>query len=210
MILGVAVVTLRRWHREGKLHPTARTVGRHRRYDMDEIERLIRPQGEEGKLTLAYARVSSHDQKEQLVWQAERLRQHCTAAGWPHEVITDLGSGMNMKKPGLAKLLRLILGGRVARLVLITRDRLLRFGAELIFSICRLRGVEVVILDAQPDATSEQQLASDLVEIITVFSSRLYGARSRKNLRAIVAVQSGHGILEAPPVCFASTRSGST
>jgi len=184
-MLGVAVVTLRRWHREGKLLPACRTIGRHRRYELEQPERLAKPTSAQEKLTVAYARVSSHDQKEQLQWQAQRLRQHCIAKGWCHEVITDLGSGMNMRKPGLARLLRLLLSGDVGRLVLVTRDRLLRFGAELVFSICRLRGVEVVLLDPEPQASREQQLASDLVEIITFFSSRLYGSRSRKNVRGV-------------------------
>jgi Predicted site-specific integrase-resolvase len=69
--------------------------------------------------------------------------------------------------------------------VLVTKDRLLRFGSELLFRICAIHGVEVVILDADEDIPKEQQLTEDLVEILTVFSSRLYGSRSRKNLRAL-------------------------
>ena len=92
---------------------------------------------------------------------------------------------MNMRKPGLLRLVRLIVSGVVSRLVLVTKDRLLRFGSELLFGICSLKGVEVVVLDEIPDSSKEQQLAADLVEIITVFSSRMYGSRSRKNLRAI-------------------------
>lgn len=68
--------------------------------------------------------------------------------------------------------------------MLVTKDRLHRFGAELIFSICAARGVEVVLLDAQARVPREQQLTEDLVEILTVFSSRLYGNRSHKNRRA--------------------------
>lgn len=78
-----------------------------------------------------------------------------------------------------------ILRGRVARLVLVTKDRLLRFGSELLFRICEFFRVEVGVLDATPDASREQQLTEDLVEILTVFSSRLYGSRRRKNLRAL-------------------------
>jgi predicted site-specific integrase-resolvase len=69
--------------------------------------------------------------------------------------------------------------------VLVTKDRLLRFGSELLFRICEFFHVEVVILDTNPDARREQRLTEDLVEILTVFSSRLYGSRSRKNLRAM-------------------------
>lgn len=189
LILGVAVITLRRWHAAGTLEPVGRTPGGHRRYHVAQVKQILGLEDSaEPRVTLGYARVSSHDQKEQLGTQAERLAQHCEAQGWADaQVITDLGSGMNYKKPGLLKLLRLVLQGKVARLVLVTKDRLLRFGAELLFQMCRVFGVEVVVLDATPDASREQQLTEDLVEILTVFSSRLYGSRSRKNLRAVAA-----------------------
>lgn len=187
-MLGVAVVTLRRWHRAGKLLPAYRTIGGHRRYDVMKVREVMSlTQKAEGK-TIAYARVSSHDQKEQLQSQALRLRRHREEQRWANvEVITDLGSGLNYKKKGLLKLLAEILHHRVGRLVLVTKDRLLRFGAELLFRICAIHGVEVAVLDADEDIPKEQQLTEDLVEILTVFSSRLYGSRSRKNLRALAA-----------------------
>ncbi len=187
-LLGVAIVTLRRWHRDGKLEPDYRTPGGHRRYDLARVRRLfgLEAPASPNKLTVCYARVSSHDQKAHLQTQAQRLEQHCAAQGWTNTVtLQDLGSGMNYRKPGLLKLLSLILVGSVQRLVLITKDRLLRFGSELLFQVCRAQGVEVVVLDAQPDIPRAQQLTEDLVEILTVFSSRLYGSRSRKNLRAL-------------------------
>ena len=76
---------------------------------------------------------------------------------------------------------------RIARLVLVTNDRLLRFGSELLFRICEYFHVEVVVLDAAATVSRQQQLTEDLIEILTVFSSRLYGSRSRKNLRALAA-----------------------
>ena len=69
--------------------------------------------------------------------------------------------------------------------MLVTKDRLLRFGSVLLIRICAFFRVEVVVLDAVPDASGEQQLTDDLVEILTVFSSQLYGARSRKSVRAL-------------------------
>lgn len=189
LVLGVAVSTLRRWDREGRLAPDGRTPGGHRRYRVDRVlSRLGLGKPAAHRKTLAYARVSSHDQKPQLETQAQRLAQHCAARGYAHvEVLCDLGSGMNYSKRGLQKLLRLVLAGEVGRLVLVTKDRLLRFGAELLFSVCAFQGVDVEVLDAQPDISREQQLTEDLIEILTVFSSRLYGTRSRKNLRAVAA-----------------------
>lgn len=178
-----------RWDKAGKLPCAWRTAGGHRRYDASRVERQLgkgcdAASGE--RLTVAYARVSSHDQKEQLSTQSQRLRLHCQRQGWPAPlVLEDLGSGMNYRKPGLNKLIQLLVRGEVARLVLVTKDRLLRFGSEILFQLCRLFHVEVVILDEVDAVSHEQQLTRDLVEILTVFSSRLYGSRSRKNLRAI-------------------------
>ena len=185
-LLGVSISTLRRWHTEGRLVPAFRSFGGHRRYSIDSILALTQPnQDTEPRLTLAYARVSSHDQKSDLERQADRLEQHCTQyQDGPVQLIRDLGSGLNYAKPGFRQLLKLILSRRVRRLVLIQKDRLLRFGADIIFQLCRHCQVEVVILD-QGEAGFEQTLAQDVIELMTVFSARLYGARSHKNRRAL-------------------------
>jgi hypothetical protein len=93
---------------------------------------------------------------------------------------------MNYHKKGLRKLLEQILDGSVGRLVLTHKDRLLRFGAELVFALCEAKEVEVVIINKGEDATFEEDLAKDVLEIITVFSARLYGSRSRKNQKIII------------------------
>lgn len=188
--LGVSISTLRRWEEEGKLIPKKTAAG-HRRYLVDDLafhpsvsRRLI-----DKRQTIAYARVSSHDQKADLERQKQVLEMYCAAQGWQHELIADLGSGMNYHKKGLTKLIRAILADNVARLVLTHKDRLLRFGAELIFSICEAKQVEVVILNSGEPTSFEEDLASDVLEIITVFSARLYGSRSRKNQKLLEGVQ---------------------
>ncbi len=185
--LGVAVSTLRRWDREGRLPPVGRTPGGHRRYDRHQANQALgREEQASARLTVAYARVSSHDQKSDLQAQAARLAQHCHAHGWDAVCsIEDLGSGLNFRKPGLRKLLHLLLAGQVRRLVLTTSDRLLRFGSELIFSLCQHFGVEVHVLDVAAELSPAQRLTEDLVAILTVFSSRLYGHRSHKNRRIL-------------------------
>jgi predicted site-specific integrase-resolvase len=100
-------------------------------------------------------------------------------------VIADLGSGMNYRKKGLKKLLEGIIEGEIGRLVLTHKDRLLRFGAELVFSICEEKEVEVVLINQGDEPSFEEELAHDVLEIITVFSARLYGSRSRKNKKLI-------------------------
>ena len=113
------------------------------------------------------------------------LSLYCAALGWKFEVIADLGSGMNYHKCGLKKLIEFILEEDIGRLVLTHKDRLLRFGAELIFSICATKKVEVVIINQGTEPRFEEELAKDVLEIITVFSARLYGSRSRKNQKLI-------------------------
>ena len=96
---------------------------------------------------------------------------------------------MNCHKKGLKRLLNEILDGCVARLVVTHKDRLLRFGAELVFVICEAKNVSVVILNSGEDTTFEEDLAKDVLEIITVFSARLYGSRSRKNQKLLEGVK---------------------
>jgi predicted site-specific integrase-resolvase len=79
----------------------------------------------------------------------------------------------------------LIVDSKVERLVLTHKDRLLRFGSELIFSLCEHFGTEVVIINRTEDSTFEEDLAQDVLEIITVFSARLYGSRSHKNRKIV-------------------------
>jgi excisionase family DNA binding protein len=186
-ILGVHSETLRRWERSGKIK-CERTPGGTRRFALTDIQ-TFNPLGiyKEAlqRVTIGYARVSSHDQKDDLLRQKQILEMYCASHGWSFEVIDDLGSGMNYRKKGLQKLIELILSEKIGRLVLTHKDRLLRFGAELIFTLCESKNVEIVIINNGDDVkTYEQELAEDVLEIITVFSARLY-SRSHKNKKII-------------------------
>jgi predicted site-specific integrase-resolvase len=186
--LGVSITTLRRWEAEGKLIPE-RTAGRQRRYDLATLKPDLFHAAPQDRKTLAYARVSSHDQKDDLERQKQVLELYCAKQGWPFEVIADLGSGMNYNKKGLKRLLDEIIEGRVGRLVITHKDRLLRFGAELVFAICEAKDVEVLLINKGVDTTFEEDLAKDVLEIIPVFSARLYGSRSRKNQKLLDGVK---------------------
>jgi putative resolvase len=183
--LGVSITTLRRWESQGRLVASERTKGGQRRYDLSTLRPEAVHRAPSPRKTVAYARVSSHDQKDDLERQRQVLELYCASQGWTFEIVSDLGSGMNYHKKGLRKLLEQILDGSVVRLVLTHKDRLLRFGAELVFSICEAKEVEVVIINKGEDATFEEDLAKDVLEIITVFSARLYGSRSRKNQKIL-------------------------
>lgn len=177
-LLGVCSGTVRRWCREGKLHESSRTAGNHRRFSFESYSHLL-PMADadtDSRKVVGYARVSSHDQRSDLELQAQRLKD-CGC----NTVISDLGSGLNCRKPGLRKLLWLIWSGQVSRLVLTHDDRLLRFGTEIVYLMCKWMHTEIVILDDPQDVTFETELVRDVITLMTVFSARLYGRRSWKN-----------------------------
>ncbi len=184
--LGVSIQTLRRLEEAGYLLPDRKSPGNTRYYNLDKLtnKKIF---GDD--LTVCYARVSSHDQKEDLKRQAKVLAAYCAKQGWNFQVIQDLGSGMNYQKKGLKTLINLILEKKLSRLVLTHKDCLLRFGAELIFALCEAKQIEVVIINKGGEVSFEEELAQDVLEIITVFSARLYGSRSRKNKRLIDAAK---------------------
>lgn len=183
------MTTLRRWEAEGRL-AAEHTPGGHRRYDLTKLRpEMFRAEEKASRKTVAYARVSSHDQQDDLERQKQVLERYCATQGWTFAMVADLGSGMNYHKKGLRRVLSAVIAGDIGRLVITHQDRLLRFGAELVFAICEAKQVEVVILNQGEDTTCEEDVAKDVLEMITVFSARLYGSRSRKNQKLLDGVK---------------------
>ena len=185
--LGVSVGTMRRWDRDGRLSASFRTPCGQRRYSEADIARAKGlpepPPGKDERMTVVYARVSTSQQKDDLARQSERLLAHCAGKEWMDvELIEDVGSGLNYGKRGLCRLIRLICVRKMRRLVIERKDRLLRFGASIIFSLCAMFGTDVVVVE---DAVVgfEESLAQDVLGIVTVFSAKLHGARSLETRR---------------------------
>ena len=128
-------------------------------------------------MIVGYARVCCSDQKADLPRQVDKLKAYAPTI----QVYTDIGSGLNCKKRGLTAFVKLLLTGRVKELVLTYKDRLLRFGSELIFLICDCYQVKVTLLNDDGTQTVETQMAEDILAILTVFSARMQGARAHKN-----------------------------
>ena len=143
-ILGTVPATMRAWERSGELLPARRTRKGTRYYAVSDLLGFR----SDAAATVGYARVSSHDQKADLDRQHAVLEAYCAAKGWQCTVVRDLGSGLNYRKKGLQRVLEMILRRQMKRLVLTHKDRLMRFGSELVFGLCELQGVEVVIINA--------------------------------------------------------------
>ena len=177
-ILGVSVVTLRRWEKLGKLKAKFRTFGQHRRYFKNDIVKLLKI---DEKKVICYSRVSSHDQKKDLVRQDEKLRHYCKENNIKNvESILDLGSGLNFNKKGLKKLINMILNQEISMIILNHKERLLRFGSEILFKLCDFYHIKVLILNNEVKDFN-QDLTESVIEIMTVFCAKLYGKRSHKN-----------------------------
>jgi len=186
-LIGVSISTLRRWDVNQSLSPQSRTIGGHRRYNLEVLKEKFLGISRTDRINVGYSRVSSSHQKQDLERQGEALSRHLSGYSTKFEIIKDLGSGLKTDKPGLRKLLRLILSGKVAQLVITYQDRLLRFGSNLIFEVCKFMGTELIILNDKPDQSFEEELSCDVITIMTVACARLYGKRSHQNRKSLAA-----------------------
>lgn len=186
--LGVSIDTLRRWERTGKI-TSLRTEGGHRRYEKKELIKFKKDDSLEHRITIAYCRVSSSDQKEDLQRQIENVSQYCIANGYQFQVISDLGSGLNYNKKGLRELIELICSNQIERIVVNYKDRLIRFGFELIEQLCGIYNVRIEVINLTEDKTYEEELVEDVLSVITVFSAKLYGSKSHKSKKIIATNQ---------------------
>jgi len=188
--LGVSIQTLRNWDKEGKLKPTYVTENGYRYYSKDLLNKFrnIKNVNKIKKKNILYARVSTKNQKDDLDRQVDNLKQYAYSKGYSFEIITDIGSGINYKKEGLLKMINLVECGEVDRIIVLYKDRLIRFGYDLIEYICKLNDTKIEIVD-NSTISKEQELTEDLIQIITVFSNRLYGARSKKTINLIKSVK---------------------
>ncbi len=178
-ILGVSAQTLRNWDTNGKLHPHHTSSNGYRYYSHEQLNKVTNIKPNLNRIVIGYCRVSSNKQKDDLQRQIENMKLYLTAQGQPFEIISDIGSGINYKKKGLKELLKMITQNKVDKVVILYKDRLLRFGYELIEYIASLYNCEIEIIDGT-EKSEEQELVEDLVQIITVFSCKLQGKRANK------------------------------
>ncbi|MBQ4470496.1 MAG: IS607 family transposase [Synergistaceae bacterium] len=182
-ILGVTPQTLRNWDRAGKLKPHHTAANGHRYYSQEQLESITDAQKEK-RITIGYCRVSSHKQKDDLNRQCENMRAYLLAQGRPFKIIQDIGSGINYRNKGLIELIKLINDNRADKVVILYKDRLLRFGAELVEEFASLHNCEIEIIDHE-EKTEQQELVEDLIQIITVFSCKLQGKHAHKAKKLI-------------------------
>ena len=178
-ILGVSAQTLRNGDKKGKLHPHHTSSNGYRYYSHEQLNQVMNVKLNLDRIVIGYCRVSSNKQRDDLERQIENMKLYLTAQGKPFEIISDIGSGIDYKKKGLKELMKRISQNKVDKVVVFYKDRLLRFGFELVEYIASLYDCDIEIID-HTEKTEQQELVEDLVQIITVFSCKLQGKRANK------------------------------
>ena len=178
--------TLRNWDNKGTLKPHHVTAGGTRYYSQEQLNHFLglRNIESKNKKIIGYCRVSSHKQKDNLERQIENVKTYMYAKGYQFEIISDIGSGINYNKKGLNQLIDMITNSEVDKIVVLYKDRLIRFGYELIENLCNKYGTTIEIID-NTEKTEGQELVEDLIQIITVFSCRFQGKRANKTKKMI-------------------------
>ena len=174
--------TLRKWDREGKIK-CIRLSNNFRRVPESEINRILGIKN--NRMSFIYARVSSHDQKADLDRQIQKLQ---TVSPESH-VVSDIRSGMKFNRKGFIELLELVEKDKVSTIYVTHKDRMARFGFDLVEKVCNIHGTEIVETDGDEILSANEELTKDLISIITSFSARLYGLRSRKLKNILEAVK---------------------
>lgn len=180
--LGVTVRTIYRWEAAGRLHPLRLPTGQ-RRFSRLEVAGVLRFRKHVTVRCAVYARVSSEKQLAagNLDRPLERLRQTAVERGYEvTTVIRERASGLNEKRKGLKRLLRLAADGAIDLVLVEFKDRLARFGFAYVVEALHAYGVQVEVVDGPVAVDATQELVQDLLSIVTCFAARLYGSRAKR------------------------------
>ena len=184
-ILGVTAQTLRNWDKQNKLKPSYTKSNGYRYYSEESILSYTQERKTKKDIhVIGYARVSSEKQVDDLDRQIDNLNKYISNKYASFEIISDVGSGINYKKPGLLKLIDKINKKEVDLIIVLYKDRLLRFGFELIEYFAYINNVKIEVLD-KIDKEEEQELVEDLVQIITMYACKLKGRRKKNTSKLL-------------------------
>ena len=185
-ILGVHQRTLYLWEEKGLIE-TIRTPSNHRLYNVKKYLDSLKCENKacenldeldsRDKINICYVRVSSNGQKDDLERQKEQMINK-----YPnHVLIEDIGSGLNLNKRGIKKIIKLAINGKINELVVAYKDRLTRFGYELIEElITEYSNGKIIILNETDKLEPEEELVKDMMAIMNVYVAKMNGLRKYK------------------------------
>ncbi len=178
--LGVTVRTLQIWDKKGTLK-AHRTPTNRRYYTEEQYLEYIGQSTSNNRKNVAYARVSTYGQKDDLKNQIAFIRQYANAKGVIlDETITDIGSGLNYNRKKWNQLLEEVMDNQVDTIFITYKDRFIRFGYDWFERLCKMHNTEIVVLN-NIETSPTQEMVDDMISIVHVFSCRLYGLRKYKS-----------------------------
>ena len=189
---GVTDVTLRTWEKEGRIK-FLRTEGKSRYLTKDLLIEELNKRGlfiddrPMDKKDVLYARVSSHEEKQKgdLDRQIMFLLTNISDLQQP-VVLSEVGSGLNDKRKKFQTLIKMIMNDEVSRIFVTYKDRLTRFGFNMLEEICKLKDVQIVVVNQDKEKQSvEDELVSDIMSLIASFSGKLYDMRSKQKKKKV-------------------------
>ena len=192
-ILGVTAQTLRNWDKENKLKPTYVKSNGYRYYSEESILAYTQERKTKKNLNvIGYTRVYKENEVE-LSKQKENIEKYLKERYEHYEIIEDIGSGINYNKPGLLKLIEKINKKEVDVIVVLYKDRLLRFGFELVEHFASLNNVKIEVLD-KIDKTQDEELLETLKEIIDDTKDKIKG--ENKNIKRALLEEMSKNVAE--------------
>lgn len=183
-ILGVHQRTLYQWEEKGKIE-TIRTPGGKRLYNIEKFlknkdnnnEKNEDNEINEERMKIIYIRVSSVSQKDDL----ERQRKYMQKRYPKHYLVEDIGSGMNLNKRGIRKIIKWAIEGKIEEVVIAYKDRLARFGFELIEDLIKdYSSGRIIVLNKKKETEPEEELVKDMLQIMNIFVAKMNGLRKYK------------------------------
>lgn len=179
VLMGLHVKTLQKWDRSGKIIARRTSTGR-RYYSQEDVDAYLRAPRVEPppRRSIAYCRVSSSAQRPDLANQVKVVAEFCAARGIAGvDVVQEIGGGLNFKRPKFTEIMDAVTRGEVNYLVIAHKDRLARFGFDLLAHQCSANKTELLVLN-QEHLSPEREMVEDMLAIVHCFSARLYGLRN--------------------------------
>lgn len=174
---GISKSTLRRYDNDNTFKPAFTSKGGHRRYTETQLFEITQKKRKAiNKINIGYVRVSSKKQVDDLERQYNLMENYLISKGESFQIIKSVGSGVNYNNHSLNELIDLVISGKVNKVFIMYKDRLVRFGFELLENLFKRYGVDIEIINHKNN-TTEEELVTDLIQIITVFSTKLNGKR---------------------------------
>jgi len=184
-LLGVSYPTLRRWIKEGRIR-AVQTLGGKYRIPESEVRRVLSGAVGREVRAVAYARISSSDQRSDLERQVQHLTQYCSAKGYRVlDVLSDVASGLKADRRGLLKLFSHVVNKQADIVVVTYKDRLARFGFEYLEYFFKQHGVKIEVAFGEEPRDAHEELVEDLIAVVTSFAGKLYGLRSHKKTKLV-------------------------